>query len=66
MGILTAFALIMVRSLSPTESPRAIAFYFVIASIIGGTATLPVGWVMPDWYAFPFSFSLACWEASHI
>ncbi len=48
MGILTAFALIMVRSLSRTESPGAIAFYFVIASMIAGTATIPFGWVMPD------------------
>ncbi|MGK9053031.1 DMT family transporter [Neorhizobium petrolearium] len=50
MGILTAFALIMVRSLSRTENPGAIAFYFVIASMIGGTATIPFGWVMPDNY----------------
>lgn len=51
MGILTAFALIMVRSLSRTENPGAIAFYFVIASMIGGIATVPFGWVIPDWYA---------------
>jgi drug/metabolite transporter (DMT)-like permease len=50
MGILTAFALIMVRSLSRTENPGAIAFYFVIASMIGGIATVPFGWIMPDWY----------------
>ncbi len=48
MGILTAFALIMVRSLNRTESPGAIAFYFVIASMIGGVATLPFGWVWTD------------------
>lgn len=51
MGILTAFALIMVRSLSRTENPGAIAFYFVIASMVGGIATLPFGWIMPDGYA---------------
>jgi len=51
MGILTAFALIMVRNLSRTENPGSIAFYFVIASMIGGIATVPFGWVMPDWYA---------------
>lgn len=50
MGILTAFALIMVRSLSRTENPGAIAFYFVIASMLGGIATVPFGWVMPDTY----------------
>ncbi|SMC82915.1 EamA domain-containing membrane protein RarD [Rhizobium sp. RU36D] len=48
MGMLTAFALIMVRNLSRTESPGAIAFYFVIASMIGGILTLPFGWVMTD------------------
>lgn len=50
MGVLTAFALIMVRSLSRTENPGAIAFYFVVASMIGGLATVPFGWVMPDAY----------------
>lgn len=48
MGLLTACALIMVRSLSRSESPGAIAFYFVVASMLGGVATLPFGWVMPD------------------
>jgi drug/metabolite transporter (DMT)-like permease len=47
-SLLTAFALIMVRSLSKTESPGAIAFYFVVASMIGGVLTLPFGWVSPD------------------
>lgn len=45
---LTAFALIMVRSLNRTESPGAIAFYFALASMIGGLLTLPWGWVQPD------------------
>lgn len=48
MGVLTAFALIMVRSLNRTESPGAIAFYFVVVSMIGGIATLPFGWVWTD------------------
>jgi drug/metabolite transporter (DMT)-like permease len=48
MGLLTAFALIMVRSLSRTESPGAIAFYFVVAAMAGGIVTVPMGWVMPD------------------
>jgi len=45
---LTAFALIMVRSLNRTESPGAIAFYFALASMIGGLLTLPLGWIKPD------------------
>lgn len=48
MALLTALALIMVRSLSRTESPGAIAFYFVAASMLGGVATLPFGWTVPD------------------
>ncbi len=47
---LSALALIMVRSLNRTESPGAIALYFVLASMIGALLTLPWGWVMPeDW-----------------
>lgn len=44
---LTALALIMVRSLNRTESPGAIALYFVLASLVGALMTLPWGWVMP-------------------
>lgn len=40
-SVLTAFALIMVRSLNRSESPGAIAFYFVLASMVGGLITLP-------------------------
>ncbi|GIT93180.1 permease [Jannaschia pagri] len=45
---LAALALIMVRSLTTTESPGAIAFYFILASMAGGLVTLPLGWVVPD------------------
>ena len=48
MAVLTAFALIMVRSLNRTESPGTIAFYFVVVSMLGGVATLPWGWEVPD------------------
>ena len=47
-AVLSALALIMVRSLNRTESPGAIALYFVIASTVGGLLTLPWGWVVPD------------------
>ena len=47
-AILGALALIMVRSLNRTESPGAIALYFVIASMFGALLTLPTGWVMPN------------------
>jgi len=46
-AVLGALALIMVRSLNRTESPGAIALYFVLASMVGALATLPAGWVMP-------------------
>ncbi|WP_197523711.1 EamA/RhaT family transporter [Agrobacterium vitis] len=48
MGLLTALALIMVRSLSRTESPGAIAFHFVLASMAGTALVLPLGWTTPS------------------
>ncbi|MGC3939907.1 hypothetical protein ACOTTU_19030 [Roseobacter sp. EG26] len=45
--ILSALALIMVRSLNKTEGPGAIAHYFVLASMICGVETLFCG-VTPD------------------
>ncbi|WP_299204657.1 DMT family transporter [uncultured Tateyamaria sp.] len=47
-AVLSALALIMVRSLNKTESPGAIALYFVLACMIGALCTLPWGWVIPD------------------
>ncbi len=47
-AVLSALALIMVRSLNRTESPGAIALYFVLASSILALMTLPSGWIMPD------------------
>lgn len=46
-AVLMAFALIMVRSLNRAESSGAIAFYFVVASMVGGLVTLPWVWVFP-------------------
>lgn len=45
---LSALALLMVRRLNKTERPSAIAFYFVLASMIGGLMTIPFGWIWPD------------------
>jgi drug/metabolite transporter (DMT)-like permease len=45
---LTALALIMVRTLNRTENPGAIAFYFVLVSMIGSLLTIPSGWVLPE------------------
>ena len=47
-AVLSALALIMVRSLNRTESPGAIALYFVLASLIGALFTLPMGWMVPS------------------
>lgn len=51
---LSALALIMVRSLNRTESPGAIALYFVLASMIGALLTLPWGWVVPEGWTLLF------------
>ncbi|WP_299859686.1 DMT family transporter [uncultured Roseobacter sp.] len=56
-AVLSALALIMVRSLNRTESPGAIALYFVIASMIGALFTLPWGWIVPD---LPTTALLVC------
>ena len=47
-ALLSALALMMVRSLNRTESPGAIALYFVLASMLGALCTLPWGWVTPQ------------------
>ena len=47
-AVLSAFSLIMVRSLSRSESPGAIALYFVLASMLGALLTIPWGWIMPQ------------------
>jgi drug/metabolite transporter (DMT)-like permease len=46
---LTVGALIKVRRLTLAgESAGAIAFWFAVVSALGGLATLPLGWAMPD------------------
>lgn len=47
-AVLSALSLIMVRSLNRSESPGAIALYFVLASMAGALLTLPWGWVQPS------------------
>lgn len=54
---LSALALVMVRSLNKTESPGAIALYFVLASMIGSLLTLPWGWVSTDLITLGFLIS---------
>jgi drug/metabolite transporter (DMT)-like permease len=47
-AVLSALALVMVRSLNTTESPGAIALYFVLASTLGALFTIPFGWLIPS------------------
>ncbi len=47
-AVLSALSLIMVRSLNRTESPGAIALYFVLASMACALLTVPWGWVVPQ------------------
>jgi len=47
-AVLSALSLIMVRKLSSTESPGAIALYFVLASMLGALFTIPWGWIKPE------------------
>ncbi|MEQ8966482.1 MAG: DMT family transporter [Azospirillaceae bacterium] len=43
-----AFAMIMVRQLSRTESNGAIVFYFIVTSIVVSVVALPFVWVTPS------------------
>lgn len=45
---LSAIALVMVCDLNKTESPGAIALYFVLTSMFGSLVTMHLGWTMPD------------------
>ena len=47
-AVLSALSLVLIRSLNRTESPGAIALYFVLASMIGALLTLPWGWLVPE------------------
>ena len=47
-AVFSAFAVIQVRRLTDTETTSAIVIYFSIFVGLGGLATLPLGWVMPD------------------
>ena len=47
-AILAAGAMIQVRRLRPTQSPRAIALYFLLVSALASIFTLPTGWVAPS------------------
>lgn len=49
MAILTAGAKVQIRSLALTENAGAIAFYFALTCTLAGLATLPFGWILPDW-----------------
>lgn len=46
-AVLTAAAYVQVRRLSATESPGAIAFYFVLVASAASLLTIPAGWVVP-------------------
>lgn len=43
------FAITQVRHLSRSETAEAIVFYFSIVASVAGLATIPLGWVLPDW-----------------
>lgn len=45
-----AAATIQIRSLTTTESTASITFYMALSMSVVGFATLPLGWVVPDWH----------------
>ncbi|WP_333587324.1 DMT family transporter [Phenylobacterium sp.] len=44
----SALAMVTIRQISLTEPGPRIVFYFTLAGMVAGLASLPFGWVMPD------------------
>ncbi|MBP2307601.1 EamA family transporter [Azospirillum melinis] len=54
MAFATAAGRVQIKTLTATEAPGTIAFYFALLCALGGLASWPFGWVTPS------GFSLAC------
>jgi drug/metabolite transporter (DMT)-like permease len=54
MAATTAVAKIQIKTLTETEPPGTIAFYFAVVCAIAGLATLPFGWASPTSTALVF------------
>lgn len=54
MAVATAAGRVEIKTLTATEAPGTIAFYFATLCAFGGLASLPFGWITPT------GFSLAC------
>ncbi|CAO3360203.1 DMT family transporter [Azospirillum melinis] len=54
MAFATAAGRVQIKTLTATEAPGTIAFYFALLCALGGLASWPFGWVSPS------GFSLAC------
>lgn len=54
MAFATAAGRVQIKTLTATEAPGTIAFYFALLCALGGLASWPFGWIVPT------GFSLAC------
>lgn len=48
MAVTTAAAKVQIKSLTRTEAPGSIALWFAVVSSLIGSASLPLGWIVPS------------------
>lgn len=52
MAATTVIAKIQIKTLTATEHPGTIAFYFAVVCSLIGLASYPLGWAQPDWTTY--------------
>jgi drug/metabolite transporter (DMT)-like permease len=54
MAVATAAGRVQIKTLTATEAPGTIAFYFALLCALGGLASWPFGWITPTSLSFAY------------
>lgn len=54
MAVATAAGRVQIKTLTATEAPGTIAFYFALLCALGGLASWPFGWITPTGLSFAY------------
>ncbi|AWB07084.1 EamA family transporter (plasmid) [Azospirillum humicireducens] len=54
MAVATAAGRVEIKTLTATEAPGTIAFYFAVLCALGGLASWPFGWITPTGHALAY------------
>ena len=54
MAVATAAGRVQIKTLTATEAPGTIAFYFALLCALGGLASWPFGWITPTGHSFAY------------